>query len=116
MSVRLPTTDQLLEIAKSFGMRLDPKDAESFRGLMAGSVASYNRLDELPEPKLQVKYPRGPGYRPGAGENRFNGGGRDRSDAGAGRRWHYRGKSRVRGFVFFRGKPHVRHRADPESA
>ena len=39
---------------------------------MAGSIASYNRLDQLPEPKLPVKYPRTPGYRPGPEENRFN--------------------------------------------
>ena len=72
MTVQLPTTDQLLEIAKFFGMKLDTKDAESFQGLMAGSIASYNRLDELPEPKLPVKYARAPGYRPSAEENRFN--------------------------------------------
>jgi amidase len=72
MPVRLPSPDELLEIAASFGMTLDAKDAESFRGLMAGSIASYNRLDQLPEPKLPVKYPRTPGYRPGPEENRFN--------------------------------------------
>lgn len=72
MPVRLPTTEQLMEIAASFGMRLDPQEASSFRGLMAGSIVSYNRLDQLPEPKLPVKYPRTPGYRPGPEENRFN--------------------------------------------
>ncbi len=72
MPVRLPTVDQLLEIAGSFGMTLTSEDAASFRGLMAGSIASYNRLDQLPEPKLPVKYPRIPGYRPGAEENPWN--------------------------------------------
>lgn len=72
MPVRLPSVDQVLEIARSFGMTLTSEDAASFRGLMAGSVASYNRLDQLPEPKLPVKYPRTPGYRPGADENPFN--------------------------------------------
>ncbi len=72
MPVRLPTVDQVLEIAKSFGMTLTAEDAASFRGLMAGSIASYNRLDQLPEPKLPVKYPRSPGYRPGAEENPLN--------------------------------------------
>src|SRR5947209_7668695 len=72
MPVRLPSVDQILEIAGSFGMTLTSEDAASFRGLMAGSVASYNRLDQLPEPKLPVKYPRTPGYRPGADENPFN--------------------------------------------
>jgi amidase len=72
MPVRPPTEDQLLEIAASFGMSLTREEAASFRGLMAGSIASYNRLDLLPEPKLPVKYPRTPGYRPGSEENRFN--------------------------------------------
>jgi amidase len=69
---RLPTVVQVLEIAKSFGMTLTEEDAASFRGLMAGSMASYARLDELVEPKLPVKYPREPGYRPPAEENPYN--------------------------------------------
>ena len=69
---RLPTVVQVLEIAKSFGMTLTEEDAASFRGLMAGSIASYARLDELVEPKLPVKYPRDPGYRPPAEENPYN--------------------------------------------
>jgi amidase len=72
MPVRLPTVDQLLDIAGAFGMTLTREDAASFRGLMAGSIASYNRLDELPEPKLPVTYPRTPGYRPGPEENPYN--------------------------------------------
>jgi amidase len=72
MSVRLPTVEQLLEIAGSFGMKLTSEDAASFRGLMTGSIAAYNRLDELPEPKLPVKYPRTSGYRPAAQENPWN--------------------------------------------
>lgn len=72
MPVRLPTVDQLLEIAGSFGMNLTPEDAASYRGLMAASIASYNRLDQLPEPTLPVKYARTPGYRPGPEENPFN--------------------------------------------
>jgi len=72
MAVRPPSAEQLLEIAKHFGMRLTRDDAESFRGLMIGSIASYNRLDELAEPKLPVKYPRSGGYRPSAQENLYN--------------------------------------------
>src|ERR1700691_1475941 len=72
MSVGLPTEEQILDIAKSFGMTLSLEDASSFRLLMAGSIASYNRLDEIPEPGLPVKYPRTPGYRPDPQENPFN--------------------------------------------
>src|ERR1700676_2513857 len=72
MPVRPPTVKQLLEIAGSFGMTLTSEDAASFRGLMAGSIASYDRLDELTEPKLPVKYPRSAGYRPSKEENPWN--------------------------------------------
>jgi amidase len=70
---RLPATFEIQEIARGFGMTLTEADAASFRGLMAGSMASYARLDEMTEPKLPVKYPRLPGYRPTAEENPFNG-------------------------------------------
>jgi amidase len=70
--VELPSVDQLRDIAGQFGMTLGAEDAASFRGLMAGSVASYNRLDELTEPTLPVRYPRSRGYRPEAGENPWN--------------------------------------------
>ena len=33
---------------------------------------TYQRLYELPDPKLPVKYPRTPGYRPSAAENPYN--------------------------------------------
>src|SRR5690349_16856250 len=69
---RLPTVREVLELARRFGMRLTEDDAASFRGLMEGAIASYARLDELAEPKLPVKYPRLPGYRPSAEENPFN--------------------------------------------
>ena len=72
MPVRPPSLDQLLDIAHGFGLRLSREDAASFRGLMAGSIAAYNRLDELPEPKLPVICPRLPGYRPPPEENHFN--------------------------------------------
>jgi len=72
MSVELPSVEEILDIATSFGMRLAPADAGSFRGLMTGAVASYNRLDELTEPTLPPRYPRSQGYRPKADDNPWN--------------------------------------------
>jgi amidase len=72
LPLRLPTVDQVLALADAFGMSLTEDDAGSFRELMAGSIASYARLEELVEPKLPVKYPRDPGYRPPAEENPHN--------------------------------------------
>jgi amidase len=71
-ALRLPTDVEILDIARSFGMTLTANDAASFRGLMAGSMASYARLDELAEPKLPVKYPRTQGFRPTPQENPYN--------------------------------------------
>jgi len=69
---RLPSPDEVFELAARFGIRLSEEDAASFRGLMGGVLASYTRLDELPEPKLPVRYPRLPGHRPTPEENPFN--------------------------------------------
>jgi amidase len=69
---RLPTPQLLIEIGRKFGLTLSEADAASFRGLMAGSMASYARLDEMIEPKLPVNYPRTPGRRPSEKENPFN--------------------------------------------
>ena len=72
VSVRTPTTDQILQIAAGFGMHLSAEDAKSFQGIMAGTLTSYARVDEMPEPLPPVKYPRSPGHRPSAEDNRYN--------------------------------------------
>ena len=71
-TVRTPTIEEVLDIAEGYGMTITVEDAESFRGLMEGTIASYHRLDDLDEPKLPVKYPRSPGYRPPPEENPYN--------------------------------------------
>jgi amidase len=72
MTVRRPTTDQLQEIVFDLGMDLQPEILEQFRHLMEGSIASYDVVDALPDEKPVVRYPRTPGYRPGAEENQYN--------------------------------------------
>ncbi len=69
MAVKTPTLDDLARIAASYSLSLAPQDLESFRGLMAGMLASYARLDELTEPTVPVKYPRSPGFRPQPEDN-----------------------------------------------
>ena len=73
MTVRLPTPTEITRIAESFGMELSQADAESFVGLIKGVLSSYERVDELAEPKPRVKYPRTPGYRPEPKDNPLNG-------------------------------------------
>ncbi len=72
MPVRLPTTDQLDDIAVSFGLDLDDDDLRSFREIMRGPLTSYARLDQLAEPKLPVRYARTPGHRPTEADNPYN--------------------------------------------
>ena len=71
MTIQAPSPERILDIAIDFGLDLSDEDARSFAGLIAGSVPSYNRLDELAEPSLPVKY-HTPGYRPAPDENPYN--------------------------------------------
>jgi amidase len=72
MVIESPKPKQILDIALDFELDLSEEDARSFAGLIAGLVPSYNRLGELAEPSLPVKYPRTPGRRPSPDENPYN--------------------------------------------
>ena len=69
MRVKPPSLDALSEIAESYGFDLSEEDLESFQGLISPIMASYERLDQLPEPALPVKYARTPGHRPSPEDN-----------------------------------------------
>ncbi len=72
MPVKLPTLDDLADIAAGYSLSLEPEDLVSFQGIMEDTIASYNRLDELTEPSLPVVYPRSPGFRPQPEDNPLN--------------------------------------------
>ena len=67
--VKKPTLEELDRIAGSYNLDLSLDDLESFRELMAGSLASYARIDELTPPAPEVRYPRVPGRRPAPEDN-----------------------------------------------
>ena len=69
MSIRQPTIDDLARVARSYGLNPTREDLESFSGLIAPMLESYDRLDQLPEPTLPVMYPRDPGHRPKPEDN-----------------------------------------------
>jgi amidase len=69
MTVKLPSLEQLREVAARYRLHLEDADLTSFRGLMEPALASYARLDQLVEPSLPVKYPRAPGQRPAPADN-----------------------------------------------
>ena len=70
--VKPPNIKQLKEIGHGFGLHLDEEEALSFVGLIEGTLASYNRLEQLAEPALPVKYSRSGSYRPDPEENPLN--------------------------------------------
>ena len=72
MAVQVPTLEQMREIAKDIGLSMSPADLTSFINLMKPSVAAYNVVDAMPDNLPPVKYPRTPGYRPPAAENKHN--------------------------------------------
>lgn len=72
MKVKKPTTEQLKVIADQFHLNTDDADIKAYQNLIEGTLGSYERLSELSEPTLPVKYPRTPGYRPYGEENKYN--------------------------------------------
>ena len=72
MKIKTPTLDEIGLLAQQFGLTLSLEDVESFQALMAGPIASYERLDDMVEAKPPVKYPRTGGYRPEPADNPLN--------------------------------------------
>lgn len=69
----LGTKEQVKEIAAEFGMPLTEAEAEGHLELLNGLVMLYREMENYPERKLPVRYPRTPGWRPAASENPLNG-------------------------------------------
>ncbi len=72
MTVKRATLPQLLEIAEELGMDLTPERGAEFLALMQGNFDAYEVLEQMPDYKPEVKYPRTPGYRPEGEENKYN--------------------------------------------
>jgi amidase len=71
-AANLPSVREIRALADEFGIEMSDTEAESYQTCMQGPIASYRRLEELPEFRPPVKYPRAPGYRPAAKDNPFN--------------------------------------------
>src|ERR1700722_4276186 len=71
MSVQTPTREQLRAVAQQCGLSPDDPGVDSFRGLHAPYVESYNTVDAMPDEGPRAKNPRTPGYRPGPDQNKF---------------------------------------------
>ena len=72
MPVRRPSLEQLGAIALDYGFDMSDEDLSLFRDQMSGLLESCERLDQLVEPALPVRYPRTPGHRPARQDNPLN--------------------------------------------
>ncbi|QNU64587.1 amidase [Vreelandella titanicae] len=74
MSVKRPDIDTLAAISDYYGFDLSFDELSEFQSAVAGSMAIYDRLDELADESLPVNYPRAElGYRPVGDDNPLNG-------------------------------------------
>jgi amidase len=71
-TVKRPTLDQLQEIVASLHMNMSAGEVAEYLEVLEGTFASYDRVNQLPDYLPPVRYPRTPGYRPGAAENPMN--------------------------------------------
>ncbi|XP_078377396.1 amidase-like isoform X2 [Oculina patagonica] len=72
-AVRVPSLCRLSGIAKGLGLDIEADELTAYREAISSTLAdTYQRLYELPDPKLPVKYPRTPGYRPAQDDNPYN--------------------------------------------
>ena len=68
----LPSVNQLAEIAADFGLDMSQEDLSLQREAMRGAIASLRHIDDMPEDRPQVRYPRTPGHRPHPDDNPYN--------------------------------------------
>jgi len=71
-AVKMPTLEQVREMAAELGMTFSDADLAMHHAALAGSIAAYNLIDQMPDELPEVKYPRTPGRRPMPEENPYN--------------------------------------------
>lgn len=72
MSLRKPSAEDLTGISEQHGIKLSAEEVRDYRDLMASTIESYERLDEMADPKLPVTRRRTPGHRPTQEEDPLN--------------------------------------------
>jgi amidase len=71
-TVKLPTPEQLRDVAADLGITFTSEDLASHLAAMRPGIDLYNILDRLPDELPAVQYPRTPGRRPSPEENTHN--------------------------------------------
>lgn len=71
-TVKRPTLEQMKEIAASLHLSMSERELGEYMEVLEGTMQAYDRVSQLPDNVPPVRYPRTPGYRPGAAENTMN--------------------------------------------
>lgn len=72
MSIHKPSVEILKKIAQQYHLDLSDEEIQSYQNVMGSWLHSYERVQNMAEPKLPVKYARTTGHRPEPKENPFN--------------------------------------------
>ena len=70
-TVKVPTLEQLRETARTLGMNMGDAELAAHLECLLPGFAAYNVIDRMPDEVPAVRYPRLPGKRPSAEENRY---------------------------------------------
>ncbi len=71
-TVRRPTLEQMQEVVYSLHLSMSQGEVAEYLEVLEGTFQAYDRVNQLPDFLPSVRYPRTPGYRPGANENQLN--------------------------------------------
>ena len=71
-TVKVPTIEQLRDVAADLGLSFTEGDLTTHLAAMADNIAAYNVVDRMTDELPPVTYPRTPGYRPTGEENQHN--------------------------------------------
>jgi amidase len=71
-TVKRPTLDQMRQIVASLHMSMSAQETAEYLEVLEPTFQAYDRVNQLPDYLPPVRYPRTPGYRPGAAENPLN--------------------------------------------
>lgn len=62
-AVLMPSKEELAKISEDLRLKCSEEEIEAFHEHFKGTMKAYQRVNEIPEPQLPVKYPRTPGHR-----------------------------------------------------
>ncbi|OWF53896.1 Amidase [Mizuhopecten yessoensis] len=62
-AVLLPSKSELTQISDDLRLKCSEEEIDGFREYFKGTMDVYQRISEIPEPQLPVKYPRTPGHK-----------------------------------------------------